>query len=346
MREPNKVARLLLAVVVGSSVFADYWEYSWQYHGNPEIWMDVVRGTAEAPQQYRIGVPRAADFIARHAHLGLRHALTLIDLFSAAIAVILLYVLFERSDTYRRASNAVRWMGAASFLFLLHLYLSWVTWYQRPETLASALTLAATLVLASSRFPPTSAAGGSGRVLGMLALAAIQGFIRADIAFAAHIGLVLACLVSPAQGLALGRKLQAATSVIALLLAGGIQFYLMHLVYPHAAYGKSGVIEVGRNLTNPVGILAFVLFMIPCAWLASRVAATRKLPDAANLGLLLGAAVYFLMWFAVGRIEEVRIFLPYAVALIPLTVEYAIRHFIHVDSGQADKMQMVDSHIS
>jgi len=56
--------------------------------------------------------------------------------------------------------------------------------------------------------------------------------------------------------------------------------------------------------------------------------------------------VYFLMWFAVGRIEEVRIFLPYAVALIPLTVEYAIRHFIHVDSGQADKMQMVDSHIS
>lgn len=334
MREPNKVARLLLAVVVGSSIFADYWEYSRQYHANPGIWTDIVRGTADAPQQYRIGVPKAADFIARHAHLGLRHALTLVDLLSAAAAAILLYLLFERSDTYRRASNAVRWMGAAAFLFLLHLYLSWITWYQRPETLASACTLAATLVLASSRFPGVSTAGRSSRALGILALAAIQGLIRADVAFAAHIGIVLACVVGRGQGLALGRKLQAATSAIALLLAGGIQFYLMHVVYPHATYGRSPVIEVKENLTNPVGIATFVLFMIPCAWLASRVATTRKLPDAANFGLLLGSAVYFLMWFTVGRIEEVRIFLPFAVALIPLTVEYAMRQFAEGAAGE------------
>ncbi|HKO17479.1 MAG TPA: hypothetical protein VJU82_01195 [Acidobacteriaceae bacterium] len=334
MREPNKVARLLLAVVVGSSIFADYWEYSRQYHANPQIWMDIIRGTADAPQQYRIGVPKLADFIARQAHFGLRHALTLIDLLSAAIAAILLYVLFERSDTYRRSSNAVRWMGAAAFLFLLHLYLSWITWYQRPETLASACTLAATLALASSRFPAAGTNGRGSRALGMLALAAIQSLIRADVAFAAHIGMVLACIAGHGQGLALGRKLQAATSVISLLLAGGIQFYLMHVVYPQATYGRSPVIEIKENLTNPVGIVAFLLFMIPCIWLASRVAATRRPPDGANFGLLLGSAVYFLMWFAVGRIEEVRIFLPFAVALIPLTVEYAMRHFVE---GAADE---------
>jgi hypothetical protein len=51
--------------------------------------MDVVRGTADAPQQYRIGVPWAADLLRRHGHMGLRHGFTLIDLFSAAIAMTL-----------------------------------------------------------------------------------------------------------------------------------------------------------------------------------------------------------------------------------------------------------------
>jgi hypothetical protein len=342
MREPNKVARLLLAVVVCSAIFADYWEYSRQYHGNPEIWMDVVRGTADAPQQYRIGVPRLADFIARHFHLGLRHGFTLIDLFSAGLAAILLFVLLERSDTYRHASNAVRWMGTAAFLFLMHLYLSWITWYQRPETLASTFVLACTLALVSSRFPAASA-NRALRALGILILAAMQGFIRADVAFALHTGLVLACMVRRDQGLALGRKLQAATSVTATLLAGGIQLYLMHSVYPHATYGKSAVLEVKQNLTNPVGILAFILFMIPCGWLATRIGRDRIVPDGANFGLLLGSAVYLVMWFAVGRIEEVRIFLPFAVALIPVTVEHAMRYFAEAGGSRPGEIPIKDS---
>jgi hypothetical protein len=180
----------------------------------------------------------------------------------------------------------------------------------------------------------------------MLLLAAMQGLIRADIAFTVHVGLVLACLIASDRHLAVGRKLQAATSMFALLLAGGIQFYLMHAVYPHATYGKSALIEIKENLTNPLGMVAVVLFMIPCAWLAVRLLTARRMPDAANFGLLLGAAVYFLMWFTVGRLEEVRIFLPYAVALIPLTVECAMRYFAEADNGEADKPQMVDSQIS
>jgi hypothetical protein len=346
MREPNKVARLLLGVVVGSAIFADYWEYSRQYHGNPEIWTDVVRGTADAPQQYRIGVPKVADFIARHAHLGLRHAFTLIDFFSAAVAAIVLYLLFERSDTYRRAATPVRWMGAAAFLFLLHLYLGWITWYQRPETLASAAVLAGSVALVSARFGSGSAGGRIWRAIAVIALAAVQGFIRADVAFALHLGLVIACVAAADGSLALGRRLQVAVSAVSALVAGGIQFYLMHVVYPHATYGKSAVMEVKQNLTNPVGMVSFILFMIPCGWLAMRVVRTRELPDAANLGVLLGAGVYFAMWFAVGRIEEVRIFLPFAVALIPLTVEYAMRSFAQPEGTGIDETRMVNSRIS
>jgi len=328
MREPNRVARLLLAIVVCSSVFADYWEYSRQYHGAPDIWMDIVRGTADAPQQYRIGVPWLGDWIARHAHIGLRHGLTLLDLISAMVAAYVLYALFEQSVAYRRASNAARWMGAAAFLFLLHLYLSWVTWFQRPETLPSTLMLAGTLLLASPRLGLTGVAAKPIRVLGMLLMAVMQGFIRADLIFTLHLGLLLVCLTGLGEGFALGRRLQAMTSLAATLVSGGVQFYLMHVVYPHATYGKTAVLEVKHNLTNPVGMFAFMLFMIPWVWLIWVALKRRTLQDGPELGALLGSAVFVMMWFTVGRIEEVRIFLPYAVVLIPLTVECALERFV------------------
>jgi hypothetical protein len=326
MRQPDKVARLLLALVVGSCIFADYWEYSRQYHGNPGIWMDVVQGTAAAPQQYRVGVVKLADFITRHAHLGLRHGLTLIDLFSAAIVALLLYGLFERGEAYRRATVPVRWFGAAAFLFLMQFYLSWVTWYERPETLPSTLMLTLTLALASASFWPVRASSSAVRAGGILLVAALQGFIRADVIFAMHVGLLLACL-SGSDGFALGRKLQAATSGLAILIAGGIQGYLMHVVYPLATYGKTEVLEIRQNLMNFRGVPAFVIFMVPWLWVAYLTLKRREMPDRPNLGLLLGSAIYLAMWFTVGRIEEVRIFMPYAITLIPLTVVYAMRSF-------------------
>jgi hypothetical protein len=52
------------------------------------------------------------------------------------------------------------------------------------------------------------------------------------------------------------------------------------------------------------------------------------------------------MWFAVGRIEEVRIFLPFAVTLIPLTVEYGMHTFVGPGGSRAVHVQMVNSHTS
>ena len=108
MRSPSKVARLLLALVVCSTIFADYWEYSRAYHATPDIWMDVARGTAAAPQQYRIGVVWAAGLLSRHGHMGLRHAFTLIDFLSVSVAVFLLtHCLSARWSIARRATQRV-----------------------------------------------------------------------------------------------------------------------------------------------------------------------------------------------------------------------------------------------
>jgi hypothetical protein len=97
MRSPCKVAGLLLAFVTYSTIYADYWEYSKQYHPDPNAWMDIIQGTGAAPMQYRIGVVRTAYFLGRHGHMGLRHAFTLIDLFGATVAVYLLFSLFEHT---------------------------------------------------------------------------------------------------------------------------------------------------------------------------------------------------------------------------------------------------------
>jgi hypothetical protein len=324
----------LLGFVVGSTIFADYWEYSKQYHANPDIWMDVVRGTADAPQQYRIGVPRVADLLRRHGHMGLRHGFTLIDLFGAAVAVYLLFALFERTRVYQTASEAQRWFGAAAFLFLVQYYFAWITWYQRPETMASAAVLAASLWLLSVPLPFSRGLSMALASAGMLALAGMQGFIRADVVFAFHVGVLLVCLTRAGDGFALPRGVQAATSVLAVLLAGGVQFCLMHVAYPHAAYGRTPVVQLVLNLIQPLEWPPFVLFLLPWAWLATTLARGRTTAETPGLALATGSAIYLAMWVVLGRIEEVRIFLPYAVALVPLTCGCAMRLFAGVEEGR------------
>jgi hypothetical protein len=106
------------------------------------------------------------------------------------------------------------------------------------------------------------------------------------------------------------------------------------------------VLELRQNLTNPLGLFAFALFMLPWAWLASRIARRQNVAEAPQLGLFFGSVIYLVMWFVVGRLEEVRIFLPYAVALIPLTVESAMHYFPTGRQTEGNGVRMVDSHIS
>lgn len=329
MLTPTKATRILLAFVIGSTIFADYWEYSRSYHANPDTWMDVIRGTADAPQQYRIGVPWVADLLRRHGHMGLRHGFTLVDLFCAIAAVYLLLGLFERMQGVRRLSGAARWFGAAVFVLLVQYYFAWITWYQRPETLASAAVLVATLWLLTVRLPLAKAPVMVMTSVAIILLAAVQGFIRADVIFAAHLGVLLVCLTRQGNGFSLPRPVQAVTSAASVLVAGGVQFYLMHVMYPHAGYGSTQVLQVERNLTEPIGMVPFVLFLMPWGWLTWTLLRRRADgAEAPSLAIFAGSIIYVAMWMVVGRIEEVRIFLPYAIALVPLTCLYALESWI------------------
>jgi hypothetical protein len=292
------------------------------------MWMDVVSGTGDAPNQYRIGVIDTAYFLTQHLHLGMRHTLALLDVIAGMIAVFALFLVLQRSAVYGRASVAAQWFGAASFIVLMQFYLAWLLWYQRPETLPTAAILALALLLLAIRLPLPEGVGRMATVAGLLLLAVAQGFIRADVAFALHLGVLLVCLTPVGKGFVLPRGMQAGTSLVAVLLALGIQYYLMKRMYPQATYGHTQVLQLIYNLKSAQGYIPFLVLMVPLGWTVVMLARRQYLAGSAEIGMLAAAGIFMGMWVLVGRIKEVRIFLPFALALAPLTVELAMQRFL------------------
>lgn len=319
MRGPQKTSKFFLLVIVLSSIFLDFWEYSRAYYRDPRVYTDVLLGTAPAPNQYRVGVIRLADFMGRHLHAGLRHGMALLDLVSLIVALLVLLSVLQRSASYRNASNTSRWLGSAVLVVLVQFYLAWITWYQRPETLPTAALVALSLGLLSWRPPLGKVAAAVTIAFCTFAVVLAQSLVRADIAFTLHLGILLVCLTPAGSGVSLPRGTQAVISLLAVLLAGGVQFYMMHVAYPHATYGDTPVFQLKLNLTDHLRIVPFVLFLIPYGWSVVKVASRRFQVEAGSLGLLAGSLLFLPLWGAVGKIDEVRIFLPFALALAPLT---------------------------
>jgi hypothetical protein len=326
MQGPKRVVSVLLSLIVLSAGFLDYWSYSQTFYKEPGIWMDVVSGTAHAPGQYRIGVVDTAYFLACQTHLGLRHTLAVLDVIAGLIAVFTLFLVLRRSPVYRRAGQAAEWFGAACFVVLVQFYLAWLLWYQKPETLPTAAMLSLALLLLTVRLPDRLATIAP--VVGLLLLAVAQGFVRADAAFALHAGILLVCLTPAGRGFALPRWLQAGTSLVAVVLVVGIQYWLMRRVYPQANYGDTQVLQLFLNLKSPEKFVPFLLFLVPFAWTAVMLTRRRYQTDSAGIGMFSAAVIFLGMWVTVGRITEVRIFLPFALALAPLTVELAMQCFL------------------
>jgi hypothetical protein len=99
-------------------------------------------------------------------------------------------------------------------------------------------------------------------------------------------------------------------------------------VYPQATYGHTQVVQLFLNLRSPEKFIPFVLFLAPFAWTAAMLRQRRYESGSAEMGMFTAAVIFLGMWVTVGRIGEVRIFLPFALALAPLTVELAMQRFL------------------
>ena len=325
MRDPRKPTYLLLLIVVLGTIFLDYWDYSAAFHKDPDLFNVFLRGQGNAPQQYRIGVLQLGQFLSQHTHLALRHCITFLDLIGALLAPLLLVALLRRSPIYRAASLPGQWFACISFVFLVQFYFGWALWYQRPETFTTALSITVLLWLLSPDERKT-AQGDRGRavpwghIAATLAVAFLQALVRADIVITFEAGVVLLCLLGRHRTLALSRWVQAGTSAAAVLIAGGTQLYIMHVLYPQATYGDIPVFQLKLNVTDFMRLVPFTFFMVPYAYTLRLLRRTPKTVENAAIALIPGSLVFLLLWCFLGRLDEVRIILPYTLALAPLTV--------------------------
>ncbi|MGC1869414.1 MAG: hypothetical protein WA700_00530 [Acidobacteriaceae bacterium] len=297
-----------------SYAFLDWEIYRQQFLVHPDGWMLYFSGGIQAPWQYRIGVWEVVLWLYQWFHLKPYDALTLIDVVCLALSLWLILRVLRHFEGYKTASLPMRWLATAGVLFLAEYYVVWGHWFQTEDTMPSILFVALSVALVCGELVQS-------RILACLLLVClgwVQGFIRADVAVMLHAGFFLAVVFSK-KTVPLGRAWQAATSLLAGLAAGCVQLYLMRVRFPNAHYGSEGVVQLTNNL-KPEMWGTMLLALLPFGLLLGLVITKRHRPSAVTVMLLTGSLLYFPLWATVGLLDEVRIFLPFAFALIPATV--------------------------
>jgi hypothetical protein len=159
----------------------------------------------------------------------------------------------------------------------------------------------------------------------VIAAAALQAWIRADVACLLNAGMLLVCFSRFGHGLSLPKRAAVLTSSAAIAVAGATQLYIMRVKYPHASYGPIPIVMARYDLRQPLTFPPFILFIVPVVWTGVYFWRLRTREDGASAGLVVGGALYLILWVVMGKLDEVRIFIPFALALAPLTVELAVR---------------------
>jgi hypothetical protein len=312
---PGWMARAILAMFLVGLCSRGYGNYNQELKAGGTAWMSVAAGTASAPEQYRVGVVLSALWVSQHTGLRLSQVFGVFDLGLGLLGVLLLYRLLERGRVYREATVAMQWFGAAAFVALALYALDWTSWYARVTTLPTVGLTAAMVWFWMVR----------GRMLvsavAFLLLCAAQAFVRADVVVALCAGLLVASLMKRVPEAAMPRAVAIVVSAAGAAMAAGVQVYLIKVRYPQASYGRVPVLMLRHDWWRVTEWAALLIFTAPALWTAMQVWRRRAVAMDAGVGVLLGALGYLLMWILVGRLDEVRIFLPMSLALLPWTVE-------------------------
>jgi hypothetical protein len=264
-----------------------------------------------APEAYRVAIPTLGAFLMRTFHLkDPAWVAAGLDLFFSLSALYFFYRLAVDTLPITQARVKERMLTVALFLAFIQFPIAWIVPWQRPETLPTALFLALALFCLVR-------AKRNGIWTGLLlATAACQAFVRSDVPFVFGIALIVLAIFG-------GKSLEEFGSRPSLLLkgacitfiAGGIQVFLQFIRYPHLSYWPgTDVIQFKNNLhfhNFSNCILALLPFLIPGSLFIVR----RRRLEAVHVLVIAASALYFPLWFTVGIVGEVRLFVPFLMAL-------------------------------
>lgn len=316
-RRLRKVVFIAMCFVFACFAFQSYWMYSLESHEAPGLWDVMLSGHGTAPGQYRIGVMFTAHFLSNlsHGHLAMRHTLGLLDAFFLAIALSTVLFLLRESQYYLDADYLRRCaMQILGFALLLY-FMAWLSWFHMPETLGNFACLAVAAALLSGRWKlprPVTAAG-------LLLVTGFLATIRADSGLSLNAGILALALLPGRKLLVLGRTLQVAVGVLGIALVLGIEFYIKHVMYPHNPY-STDVVQIFNNLRSPAQLFCMIIALAPwflSVWLARR--HWYRLEGWQSI-LVVASLFEFCLYMTVAMVEEVRVFLPYPLVLVPTMV--------------------------
>jgi membrane-associated HD superfamily phosphohydrolase len=275
----------------------------------------ILAGAYQAPEQYRIALPHIVHFLSLHAHLRPNQSFPLLESLAYALALWLLYLLLGSSPQAENHKPSERLVLLGLFLAAVQFPILWIFPWDRPETLPTALYLAAIvlLVVRRSRIPFALVC-----VLAVL-LSLGQALVRADVPAAAGAAILLAAVA--AVPLHRPRPHLAALGLLCAATAGGIQLYLARVVFPNASYPPN--VPHFQWLANldprhpifrvPIVLTALLPLMVSLVWIRR-----YRLPfGPADKLVLLMCLVYLPIWFAMGLVVEVRIYVPFLFLAAP-----------------------------
>jgi hypothetical protein len=305
---------LFAVPIIGSYSFLNYWEYSQEFHSDPNVWVRMLHGHGTAPQQYRVGVLFVASFLSwlSRGHLAIRHGLGLLDFVFLIVGMSATFFLVTQTRFYRESSLVRRCATQLLATLLLLFYLSWTFWYHKPETIANFASLSVAAVLLSGKLRIRPAAAGAGLILVSIYL----GTIRADAGVALNLGILLVALLPGGKTLPLGRTLQGLVGGIGLVAVLAVESYIKYIVYPGNPFSDP-LFELVRNLKSPIALYCVVFSLAPYFLVVMLARRRWKTLEAWESALLVASFVELTLFLIVARADEVRLFLPYPMALLP-----------------------------
>lgn len=308
----QRAARVLLSAAALTTAYLSFFAYKAGGFDATTALDERLLGHAAAPDQYRIGIYAFAHWLCTHLHIVPSMAFAALDLFSCLFALLVLFRIFTTATT--RDDDDAAWLGALSFVLAAVWFLVWLLWLQKPETLPAAALLALMLWCwsAEPRFHQSL------RALALLLLNLALVTFRADLACCFALGFLIAALRR--EPLALPRAWAISVATANTLIALATQLWLMRVVYPQASYGRVKLWQLWPNLHHATRWPPFLLFLLPLLWMAAHNTRHGWPRDAAGRATAIGAALFAALWCTIGKIDEVRIFLPFAFVLIPLLV--------------------------
>jgi len=266
-------------------------------HG-PCVASPVMMFPSTAPEAYRIGIPYLLHAVTLALHLhDVTYANALVDFACCFTTLCVLSCL-----AVQKLAGHVRRLTLVLFLALIQFPLAWVVFQQRPETMPTALFVAVALLLVSK---------GSGKLwTGCLLVAALlQAFVRADVPFLFGVALVLVGAFY--RGFSLTNVLRG-TGIA--LIAGGVQACLQFVWFPHLKYETGSPIMFHQNLRVD-HLTAFMVALLPFLCMAFLLWRHHRQLNETDVLVVVASLLYLPLWFTVGVVQEVRIFVPFLLAL-------------------------------